>query len=79
MRHELLKRTPFWDDYREIILQLAELNPVAADKFCDAVEERRSTFCPSTRRSAPRLAFHKHPTYGSGRSVDIPISCSFIA
>jgi plasmid stabilization system protein ParE len=36
--HELLKRSRFLDDYREIILQMAELDVRAADRFCDAVE-----------------------------------------
>jgi toxin ParE1/3/4 len=35
---ELLKRSRFLDDYREIILQIAEADVVAADRFCDAVE-----------------------------------------
>ena len=38
MPHELLKRSRFLDDYRAIILQIAEINVLAADRFCDAVE-----------------------------------------
>jgi len=36
--HELLKRTPFLDDYRQIVLKISDANPMAADRFCDAVE-----------------------------------------
>jgi len=38
VRHELLKRGRFLEDYREIILYLADINVLAADRFCDAVE-----------------------------------------
>ncbi len=38
MRHELLKRARFLQDYREKTEYLAERNVLAADRFCDAVE-----------------------------------------
>ena len=38
MPHPLLKRTRFLEDYREIVLGFAEVNVLAADRFCDAVE-----------------------------------------
>lgn len=38
MSHQLLKRSQFLDDYREIVLRIAEVNMLAADRFCDAVE-----------------------------------------
>jgi plasmid stabilization system protein ParE len=36
--HELLKRRQFLEDYREIVLRLADMDVMAADRFCDAVE-----------------------------------------
>ncbi len=38
MPHEVLKRSRFLADYRAIILHISEQNPLAADRFCDAVE-----------------------------------------
>jgi plasmid stabilization system protein ParE len=38
VRHELLKRARFLDDYRKIILRIADVNVLAADRFCDAIE-----------------------------------------
>jgi plasmid stabilization system protein ParE len=38
VRNELLKRSRFLADYREIVLRLSEANVIAADRFCDAVE-----------------------------------------
>jgi plasmid stabilization system protein ParE len=38
VRHELLKRRSFLEDYREVVRRIADANPVAADRFCDAVE-----------------------------------------
>lgn len=45
MRHEILKRRQFLDDYREIVLYLAEKNVLAADRFCDAVEAAIEVLC----------------------------------
>ena len=44
MRLELLKRSRFLEDYREIILYLADINVLAADRFCDAVEAALEVF-----------------------------------
>jgi toxin ParE1/3/4 len=38
VRHELLKRRQFLEDYREVVLYLADANPLVADRFCDTVE-----------------------------------------
>ena len=60
MRHELLKRSTFWDDYREIILQLAELNVLAADRFCDAVESALDLLATHPE-IGPKAGFPKAP------------------
>ena len=45
MRHQLLKRSRFLEDYREIVLYLADVNLFAADRFCDAVEAALEVLC----------------------------------
>jgi plasmid stabilization system protein ParE len=60
VRHELLKRSQFLNDYREIVLHLAEVNILAADRFCDAVEAALAILA-SNPEIGPRAGFAKAP------------------
>jgi len=58
VRHELLKRSRFLSDYRAIILHISEQNPLAADRFCDAVEAA-SELLASHPELGPKAGFAK--------------------
>jgi len=60
VRHELLKRTRFLEDYREVVLYLADVNPAAADRFCDAVEAALEVLA-SHPEIAPKAGFPRAP------------------
>ena len=50
----LLRTSRFLDDYREIVTRIADANPDAADRFCDAVESSLALL--SRNPEAGRLA-----------------------
>ena len=60
MRHQLLKRSRFLEDYREIVLYLADVNLFAADRFCDAVEAALEVLC-SHPEMGPKAGFPNAP------------------
>ena len=60
MRHELLKRSRFLSDYRAITLHISEQNPLAADRFCDAVEAALELLAAHPELG-PKAGFAKAP------------------
>jgi plasmid stabilization system protein ParE len=60
VRHELLKRTQFLEDYREKVEYLAEANVLAADRFCDAVESALEVLALHPE-IGPKAGFPKAP------------------
>ena len=60
MRHELLKRSQFLEDYRGIVLHLAEANILAADRFCDTVEAALEVLALNPE-IGPKAGFPKAP------------------
>ena len=60
MRHELLKRSSFFVDYRELILRLSDVNVLAADRFCDAVEAALELLATHPE-IGPKAGFPKAP------------------
>jgi plasmid stabilization system protein ParE len=78
VRHELLKRSRFLGDYREIILHLAEVNVLAADRFCDAVEAALELLT-SHPEMGPKAGFPNAPEVRFGLCDDIRTILFFIA
>jgi toxin ParE1/3/4 len=60
VRHELLKRSQFLEDYRGIVLEIAAANVLAADRFCDTVETALDLLI-SHPEAGPRAGFLKAP------------------
>jgi len=60
VRHELLKRRQYLDDYRGVVHYLAEANVLAADRFCDSVEATLEMLA-SHPEMAPRAGFLESP------------------
>ena len=56
----LFKRRCFLEDYREVVLQIADANPLAADRFCDAVEAALELFA-SHPDIGPKAGFPRAP------------------
>lgn len=56
----LLKTSQFLEDYRQIILGIADVNPDAADRICDAVENAL-TLISRHPQIAPLARFPKVP------------------
>jgi len=60
VRRELLKRSRFLDDYREVVLGLGEANALTADRFCDAVEAALNVLAVHPQ-IGPKAGFPKAP------------------
>lgn len=60
MPRELLKRSQFLEDYRQIVINMADANALAADRFCDAVESAIETLAVHPE-IGPKAGFLKAP------------------